>query len=166
MTPTLLTSNESHAVARWHNVLIEDVRGASTVAGQKYLAERLRELIAEYPDGVGYWLLIPARVPIPEQDVRNQITDLLKSLDRSHMLGMALVLKADGFWAGAARSVAAGLAMAARLKFPLKIFRNEDESAPWLAESAGGKLGWTADELGAAVAQMREALTGGAVSTG
>lgn len=157
MQPNLLISDESHLVGTWHNVLIEYVRGASSVDGQRFLAQSMRALLQHHPGGIVQWLIIPGRVPIPEHEVRDAITETMRSFDKGEMLGIGLAMKAEGFWAGAARSVATGVAMAARLEYPLKVFANEEGSAKWLAGLASGERGWKWDELVDALRQLLEA---------
>lgn len=157
MQPTLLISDEAHLVGTWHNVLIEYVRGATSVDGQRLLTRTMRELLERHPQGIVQWLVIPSRVPIPQAEVREAITETIRGFRDGEMLGIGLAMKAQGFWAGAARSVATGVAMAARLEYPLKVFPDEQGSAAWLAELAGHEIGWKPAELVEALRQLLEA---------
>ena len=104
MHPTIIRRNELHTLAVWNNVLIESAVGAPTLEGQRNVERALASLMERFPNGVAYVVHLPAGIPVPDGAVRSEITRLLKGLDRDRMLGFALIVAAEGFWAAAARS--------------------------------------------------------------
>lgn len=146
----ILIEDEAHVVVSWKNVVVESIRGAPTLAGQHAMTKVLRDHVKAHPEGIGHMLLIPVRTPVPQAEVREAITQMMREFSADEILGMGIVLSGSGFWAGAARGAAAGMFMAARVRFPVKIYKTLGDATQWLEPLAGrssGKADWTTLEI-------------------
>lgn len=159
--PEILANNDGHLVATWHNMFFEVAWAEASLESQPMIDRELKKLMERNPDGVGYILSLPTRVPIPKGAVREKITERLRGLKAGEMLGIAIVFGSGGFWSSAARSVAAGISLAARLKFPMKLFSSDDDAAAWMLDLAS-RGNWSIPELLDALVELKAQAEQGA----
>jgi hypothetical protein len=148
-----------HAIGSYRNVVIVLWRGETTLSAVAQLREVLRELIAEYPEGIGLIQVVETSAPPPDAVARKAIARLLAQ-ERGYLKGSALVFEEGGFRMAAVRAIVSGIATLARPGYPHVVFATVLEAADWLVEllpAASG--GWAyAGGVVQAVERLRHTL--------
>jgi hypothetical protein len=111
--------------------------GRATVDNQRELEQRLVDLAASYPGGVGVAVLIPSDVPPAEAQVRREIVALL-TRQAARIRGLVWVIGASGAEAASVRTVVTGYSVALRQHYPTFMAGDLRGALKWLLPLLGG----------------------------
>lgn len=128
------------AFSAWQNVTIFVWQDGATIEAVRRLAEVTEPVYATYPEGVSNVHVIDARVPLPDNAVRDELTALMRT--RAEQRGcIGVVLDGGGFWASALRSLITGMRVLTPRSFELRIMSSSEEIARWLPSPHFKKTG-------------------------
>jgi hypothetical protein len=131
---TLHDVADDHIMMSWTNFTIAVFRRETTLEGVRKLSSTYESIAAAFPYGVYLVTIVEEGAPMPAPDARQALTKFLMSgAGRTRM--SAVIHEGSGFRAAAVRSVVTGLAMAARLPYPHKVFASVAEAGTWFATS-------------------------------
>ncbi|MEM7154427.1 MAG: hypothetical protein AAF799_16390 [Myxococcota bacterium] len=150
-----LQARPAHCVATFRNVVFVFGSTPMTSTDLLRLDTALQERLREYPDGVGVLRWVPPGGGGPEEEVRQQVIELFKSLG-DRLLGFATVLEGSGFWASGARSVLLDISRRSEFTAPLEVLDDADAGVQWLAERLGASESLA--DLRMAVARVKTRL--------
>lgn len=96
----------------------------------------MREALVPYVQGVEAFaalnLVEIADIGTMSEDARVEVVTTQR-LFEAKQRALATVIHGEGFWAATIRSVAGGLAVLSRVKFPQRVFHGVDPAVRWLA---------------------------------
>jgi hypothetical protein len=150
---TELARGNGYCVALWRNLYILDFPELPTiealdaaVAGKKAASRMAKGDLVVINVLSGKRLLPDARVREHAAKKQNE--------DAEGVVGHAVVVDGEGFWAGAMRSTLAGLYLVSRSPFPRRVFSTNIEALEWHAELLNEDRAWVSGAL-AAVSLVR-----------
>lgn len=133
-----LRADDDHRVLTCNNIVVGIENTPPTITYIDCVFGAIRDLAEEYGGGIGLMAVIRSDARPPDDMTRRHIIKVLTEMSGS-MGGFAHVVEGEGFVAAAKRSALSLLVMAARTRFPLKIFRSPAEGLPWLITTLGGE---------------------------
>src|SRR5262249_39583980 len=117
----VLVTDGPMIAAIWQGtILLEAARGL--VAPQRSVQHR-------YPGAGIFTIVVEPKVPVPSDPVRRGLTDLIRA--GAGLRCGFVVTEGSGFQQSLVRSVVAGLTLAVRPPFPMKVFSTVAEAASW-----------------------------------
>lgn len=145
---TELARGDGYCVALWRNLYILDFPEVPTiealdaaVAGRKVASRMVgRDLVVIN-------VLSGGRL-LPDAEVRDYAAKK-QSEDVEGVIGHAVVVDGEGFWAGAIRGILAGLYLVSRSPFPRRVFSSNIEALEWHAELLKEDRAWVSGALAA-----------------
>ena len=156
---------QDHAAVLFRGVLFMIVQNdpGSDVLQQQ--AAWIRQMKAEAPGGSAFLVVLRSDVPPPPEAARVLIKRVFQEFSKVVVAG-AMVVEGKGFVGSALRSVLTMLSMAARPKYPLKVFSDVSEGCAWLVERMGPRSSCAPAELVAQIEQARAAYKAGTLRPG
>jgi hypothetical protein len=131
----LLLSGGHIVVVRRH-VAVAIWRRAMDATSARVAHEALRDVVQRHPGEAVYVNVIRARVPPPNDDVRRELGQMVRSGEGA-LRCAAIVAQGNAFVVSLVRSVVAGVGMIVRPTFPMKVFGEAPEAAAWIGNLAG-----------------------------
>jgi hypothetical protein len=102
----------------------------------------MRDALVAYADAdpapVHVFVVVQERATIGENG-RKQITRMMQDAV-GRTAAWTVVIEGSGFWASAARSIAAGIRLASRSAYPLKVASTLDEGIRWMTSKTDARL--------------------------
>ncbi len=135
-TPRVLARDEVFALARWHEHVLVVWHLAADEARAERVAEATVRATRAAPGKAAHIAWVQATSGAPDADARKVFTKMGRDVG-ADLACMLAVVGDDGFKSALFRSVITGLALAARIRFPLKLIAGIDEGAAWAAERLG-----------------------------
>ncbi|MEO0322554.1 MAG: hypothetical protein AAF447_06335 [Myxococcota bacterium] len=136
-------------VATWENLVLAYWEESPTAEPMRAIHEAHLALLHRYPK-VGHLVLVRGGALMPSAEGREVAT---RYSGKSRMSSIAIVLEAEGFWAGAARAfLTTVLFLKSRSGAPTQLFRDADAALEW----QGRMLGDAAPNRIATAAALRE----------
>jgi hypothetical protein len=164
LVPEPLYVGDDHCVAIVGPVIVTIVHHdphPDILKHQQNWLKRLREVA---PDGSGFIVVLQSNVPPPPEPLRAVIRRTFDEYGKVVRAG-AMVVEGTGFAAAALRGVLAMIHMAARHRYPFKVFGNIGEASAWITAQIGrGSV--APRHLAAAVDTLKKAYAAGAVRVG
>ena len=161
LVPEPLYVGDDHCVAIIGPIIVTVVHNdphPDILKHQQGWLKRLREVA---PDGSGFIVVLQSNVPPPPEPLRAVIRRTFDEYGKVVRAG-AMVVEGTGFAAAALRGVLAMIHMAARHRYPFKVFGNIGEASTWIAAQIGrGSV--APRDLAAAVETLKKAYSAGAV---
>jgi len=137
----------------WSNFVFANFKRETTLAGVRKIQSTYDAHANTFSSGVFMVTIVDEGAPMPAADVRDALSAFLASgIGRTLM--SAVIHEGAGFRAAAVRSVVTGLAMAARLPYPHKVFSTVSDAASWF--SAGASQSLSAAMIVDVVAEARQ----------
>lgn len=101
--------------------------------------------------------IIEAGAAMPSSDARDGLSEVLREFGDKGGVASALTFEGIGFRASAVRSIATGVALVARQRFPHRIFGSIAEAADWLVSTMSASRPTTVEpaDIVAAIAALR-----------
>lgn len=146
------------AFSAWQNITMFVWQGRAGLQAVRRLAEVTDPIYAAYPEGVSNIHILTAGIPLPGNEVRDELGKLMRS--RAHQRAcIGFVLEGGGFWASALRSLITGMRVLAPRSFELRIGGSVEEVANWLPGPHFKKTGRHVDSesIRAAIEETRTA---------
>jgi hypothetical protein len=133
----VLVDDPTLMLGAWRRVLIARWHAVPTPDKMRALRVHVRALVAR----VGTFSAInffEARdaTGIPD-DARQEVVVTQREFDAAQEC-LATVIEGGGFWAATVRSVAAGMALVSRTRFPQRVFSDPQAALGWVAERTTG----------------------------
>jgi hypothetical protein len=126
---------DDHTIMTWSNFVFANFKRETTLAAVRKIQSTYDTHANSFPSGVYMVTIVDEGAPMPAADVRQALSNFLASgIGRTLM--SAVIHEGAGFRAAAVRSVVTGLAMAARLPYPHKVFGTVADAASWFSASA------------------------------
>ena len=125
----------------------------------------IRQMKAEAPDGAAFLVVLRSDVPPPPEAARALIKRVFQEFSKVVVAG-AMVVEGTGFLGSALRSILTMLSMAARPKYPLKVFSDVAEACEWLIQSMAPLRPCEPAELRAHIDKTRAAYRAGTLRPG
>jgi hypothetical protein len=126
---TLRFNDGSHCIGWLGNVQVIVSRVAPSLAVMRRIIDELDQLAKTTGRGTGSLLIVRSDVSPPSDEARKFIQ---MELGRSSMLAAAQVVEGTGFRGATMRSVLSLLQLAARPRYPMKIFGEVIPASTWL----------------------------------
>jgi hypothetical protein len=161
LVPKPLYVGDDHCVAIIGPVIVTVVHNdphPDILKHQQGWLERLKEVA---PDGSGFIVVLQSNVPPPPEPLRAVIRRTFDEYGKVVRAG-AMVVEGTGFAAAALRGVLAMIHMAARHRYPFKVFGNIGEASAWIAAQIG-RGGVAPRDLAAAIETLKKAYSAGTV---
>ena len=138
MTPSLqiIKSEPGRVLASWGNTLLWLTAKDDDPATMRFAHQQLARLSESHPEGIGFVIFVRARTPLPDGEARKEAAKMFANL-APNFRAVGAIVEGSGFWAGAARSVMAGITALMRSPYPVKIFSTAEDMASWLAPRVG-----------------------------
>lgn len=123
----------SLAVASWDSLLVAVFRSAGGIASLQTLALMMRSFSHTYPEGFSLliWLQRPSMGKTPAKGLKEEAQQLGKEFS-NRMIGVGLVLDADGLAGAVVRTVVTAVSMLHRTEIPVKVFETLQGATTWL----------------------------------
>ncbi len=136
-------------IATWENLVLAHWEESPTAEPMRAIHEAHLALLHRYPK-VGHLVVVRGGAVMPSAEGREVAA---RYSGKSRMSSIAIVLEAEGFWAGAARGfLTTVLFLRSRSGAPTQLFRDVDSALEW----QNAKLGDAAPNRVATAAALRE----------
>jgi hypothetical protein len=129
----ILEAGGRDVIGLWHNVLVVAYRTVPTTDQLLSLQTIRRELTRRFEE-TGYVTL--AFLPPMSRPLPGDVLEMGQSLTSSTppaLRAVAMVIDGKGFLAATTRSLATGIVMVARPRWPMRIFPGVEPAAAWLS---------------------------------
>jgi hypothetical protein len=133
--PRVVLRTDALTVGTFENVYIMRIQGCIQMDDLMASHQAHLDLIASGHRSTAVLAIARANVPIPDADVRDASSRLMRELS-PHLLAGATVIDGGGFWASAVRSFLTAVYFVARQPCPTKAFASVPEAADWLGPRA------------------------------
>ena len=120
-------------VGIWRNVLVVAFRTLPSAERLRSLVAIQRDVAARFPEGYVALAILPLVAPRPLPKDMLEAAQLVTSAAPPELMAVAEVIEGNGFLAATARSVATGMTLVARPRWPMRIFPGVEPAAAWLA---------------------------------
>jgi hypothetical protein len=128
----ILTAGGRDLVGLWQNVLVLAFRSAPSVEQLRALEGIQRDVAARFPHGYVSLAVLPGLSRPLDAEVRDSALALTAS-SPPELRAVAMVIDGRGFLAATTRSLATGIVLLTRPRWPVKIFPGVEPAAAWLA---------------------------------
>lgn len=134
-TATVVYEDADLQIATWSRVFVNRWRTAASKERLSILGEHQMALI----DAVGDRRIAVVTVLedktglMPNGEARKE-AERIATVTRDALVLQAQVVEGDGFVAAAFRALLAGVALAIRPPYPIKVFRTAHDAMPWIEE--------------------------------
>jgi hypothetical protein len=126
-------------VATWRNVLLTAWTGPIEYGSVRAVYDHGAALAAARGGGkIAYLSAVVGQLPMPGDTARLDAAKLWKKSD-THMCCGAIVITAEGFWAGAARAALTGIMVLASPGYPTKVFSKPEDATAFLSPFIEGR---------------------------
>jgi hypothetical protein len=157
---TPLYVGTDHCVAMYLNMLLmvvhEDPHADLPEHQQRWIAKLQREVGGD----LGFMVVLRPDNPPPKEAARATIRRAFQQFGGAMSFG-AVVVEKTGFTAAAQRSALSVMILAARPKYPLKVFGSVREAVAWIAEHSKKTTAVAEQELIAVVEELKKAYDTG-----
>jgi hypothetical protein len=106
--PNVVSVDEVHCVAYWHNVVIVDIGGDIGLVHMRALGEAYEALRQSYPKGIAALVIAQPNTPVGGEDARGEGARMLKAMGDG-LLHICVVIEERGVLAPLMRSVLRGV---------------------------------------------------------
>ncbi|HEY2509690.1 MAG TPA: hypothetical protein VGI39_02420 [Polyangiaceae bacterium] len=128
----ILAAGGRDLVGLWQNVLVLAFRNLPTVEQLESLARIQREVAERFPSGYAAIALLPGLSRPLDGSVRESAL-ALTSASPAELRGVAMVIDGRGFLAATTRSMATGIVLLTRPRWPVRIFPGVEPAAVWVS---------------------------------
>lgn len=137
MTVEVLERTDSYIVAVWRRVMLLVWSGQTQALGIVRSQALFRQWVPGQRGGAALLVVVPRQPPgPPDEKTRAAMAHAMENPSPA-LLGMGMLLEAEGFIAAAVRAILSRLHQRHAKGLAPKIFRGVDEAAPWAAELLG-----------------------------
>lgn len=146
-------------MVQWRNIFVLFDRGAALPHDYALATQLILEQARHCPRGLGALTVWPAALPVPHESIRRAILGAYQTL-APHLRGAAFILEGEDFRAAAVRAALAGIHLALRHPYPVRVERNLPTAVGWLLMQvqSGSMRPVDAGELLAAINDRRNHL--------
>jgi hypothetical protein len=135
---TVVAFDEGLSFGNVANVFVGLYRQPATLSRMTASTARLRQVVAQYPEGIGQlWVCEETSLASVGSEVTQRASELSKEFE-PHTRGLAYVLEGDGFRVASARMLLSAIRLVARTQHPSRIFSKVAEGTAWLGAQVSG----------------------------
>jgi hypothetical protein len=138
-------------LASWRSVLVARWKRVPTPAQMRSVRRAIRGVVSRSGEFAAINFVEARNATALPDDVRDEIAATQREFDHQQR-ALATVVEGTGFWAATVRSVAVGLALMSRTRFPQRVFGRSDDACAWVAPLLADVGDGNTVELRAAVA--------------
>ena len=149
----IFETDADHTLAAWRNVLMMHWHGPVTMDAVQATHPAHDAVYAEYPRGLGVFVIVSDSTPIPPTEVR-QVSALIIRATAGEVLCQCTIIEGGGFWGSAARSAAAAINILSRPPNPTRVFGEVEEAVAWQTPFLN-YAGYSQEEFAAAARDLR-----------
>jgi hypothetical protein len=131
VAPQVKLRTAALTVGTFRNVYIMRIHGCIEMEDLLASHQVHLDLIASGARSTGVLAIAKANVPIPDAEVRDASSRLMRELS-PYLLAGATVIDGGGFWASAVRSFLTAVYFVAKQPCPTKAFGSVEEACEWL----------------------------------
>ena len=157
---TTLYVGTDHCVAMYLNMLLMVVHEDPHADLPEHQARWVAKMQREVTGDLGFMVVLRPDNPPPKEAARATIRRAFQQFGGVMSFG-AVVVEKTGFTAAAQRSALSVMILAARPKYPLKVFANVREAVGWIAEKTKKTTKLAEHELTATVEELKTAYDAG-----
>jgi hypothetical protein len=128
----VLLDDDVLRLATWRSVVVARWYAPPNAAYMRDMREKLRPFVAER-GAFGAINVVDIRdVGTLPEDARHEVALTQRSFEGTQR-ALATVIRGTGFWSATVRSLASGLAILSRVKFPQRVFDDVAPASAWVA---------------------------------
>lgn len=128
--------DETHYIAIWRNIMFAGFSGSVESHMLRSMGAAVLHQLERYPSGIGLVVVAEPGCRPPAAALREEMLALRRrTVDRT--LGIAFVLRGEGFAASALRAAITGIQIVIRSSFPEKVFSDPSQGIDWIAPHCG-----------------------------
>lgn len=132
----MASHDDTHYVALWRNIMFAGFSSAVESHMLHSMGEAVGHQLQRYPSGIGLIVVAEPGCRPPPVALRDEMLALRRrTVDQT--LGIAFVLRGEGFAASALRAAITGIQIVIRSNFPEKVFREPSAGIDWIAPHCG-----------------------------
>jgi hypothetical protein len=135
----ILDARGRDLVGLWRNVLVVAIRALPEADQLHRIHEIQRDVAARFPRGFAALAILPVLSPRPLSKEMREAAELVTGDAPPELLAVAEVIEGRGFVAAAIRSIATGLILVTRPRWPMRIFASVEPAAAWVSAWVEGE---------------------------
>jgi hypothetical protein len=131
--------DDGSAMGNIGNIFVNVYRRQGSVDRMNQACIWLRNMIREYPQGLGQMIVLEASSfeHTLSSETRAMAATMAKEF-APHTRALAYVIEGEGFRVAAVRMALSGFRLVSRADHPERVFRGPEEGAQWLSEQMSG----------------------------